>query len=49
MKEFKTKPLKNADKHEDGLLDLLIANKQLNKEKVTVKYQPAKSYKIIQK
>lgn len=46
MKAFElinTKPVKGWEKHEDGLLELLIANKA--KKKVQVKVEPSKSYK----
>jgi flagellar motility protein MotE (MotC chaperone) len=45
MKAFETKPLKNWEKHEDGLLELLIANKA--KVVKVIKLEPSKSYKKV--
>jgi flagellar motility protein MotE (MotC chaperone) len=45
MKNFETKPLKNWEKHQDGLLELLIANKAKKVE--LKKLEPSKSYKKV--
>ena len=42
MKKVVTKPLKNADKHEDGLLECLLHNKK--QTVVQKQLQPSKSY-----
>jgi hypothetical protein len=43
MKNHETKPLKNTEKYEDGLLEVLIANKQLILQ--AIKLEPSKSYR----
>lgn len=42
MKKLVTKPLKNWEKHEDGLLEAQIQNKQVKRIQVVI--QPSKSY-----
>jgi len=43
MKKLVTKPVKNAHKHEDNLLEVMIHNKT-NKQ-IVKQLQPSKNYK----
>ena len=48
MKTIVTKPLKNWEKYEDGLLDIQIQNKNLKRIQTVIK--PSKSYiKVLKK